>query len=82
MVRGIEGEPPVTVSIVLEGQEILSCGSVAKACMLLMGLIYALNLAYPATLRYTFEVFQKLLLELDGVRLSPKIQTFKVKLLS
>jgi len=58
------------------------CGSTAKACMLLMGLIYAMNLAYPPGLRYTFEVFQKLLLELDGIKLSPKGQGLKMKLLS
>ncbi|XP_061838112.2 uncharacterized protein [Nerophis lumbriciformis] len=63
-------EDPVDVSILVEGHEILpGCNSTAKACSLLMGLIYALNLAYPLTLRYTFEVFQKLMLELDGFKL-------------
>lgn len=76
-------EDPVDVSILVEGHEILpGCNSTAKACSLLMGLIYALNLAYPPTLRYTFEVFQKLLLELDGFKLSPKVNTLKLKLLS
>ncbi|XP_029915206.1 uncharacterized protein LOC115364767 isoform X2 [Myripristis murdjan] len=83
VVHGAEGEHPVDVSILLEGQDILpACGDTAKACMLLMGLIYALNLAYPTALRYTFEAFQKLFLELDAVKLSPKLQTLKVKLLS
>nr|XP_061785574.1 uncharacterized protein LOC133576400 isoform X2 [Nerophis lumbriciformis] len=76
-------EDPVDVSILVEGHEILpGCNITAKACSLLMGLIYALNLAYPPTLRYTFEVFQKLMLELDGFKLSPKVNTLKLKLLS
>ncbi|KAJ7996449.1 hypothetical protein DPEC_G00237190 [Dallia pectoralis] len=58
------------------------CGRTAKACTLPMGLIYALNLAYPPTLRYAFEVFQKLFLELDVVKMSPKVQSLKLKLLS
>ncbi|KAJ8002375.1 hypothetical protein DPEC_G00179260 [Dallia pectoralis] len=76
-------EGPVDVSILLEGREMFpGCGSTAKACTLLMGLIYALNLAYPPTLCYTFEVFQKLFLKLDVVKMSPKVQSLKLKLLS
>lgn len=81
VVHGDDGEHPVDVSIMLEGKKMLP-GCAAKACTLLMGLIYALNLAYPPTLRYTFEVFQKLFLELDGIKLSPKVQALKLKLLS
>lgn len=74
VVHGTDGEEPVDVSIILEGKEVLTgCNSTAKACTLLMGLIYSLNLAYPSTLRYTFEVFQKLFLELNGIKLSPKV---------
>lgn len=83
VVHGADGEDPVDVSILLEGKEMLpGCCNTAKACTLLMGLIYALNLAYPTTLRYTFEVFQKLFLELDGIKLTPKVQALKLKLLS
>uniref|UniRef100_A0AAY4AB35 Uncharacterized protein n=1 Tax=Denticeps clupeoides TaxID=299321 RepID=A0AAY4AB35_9TELE len=75
-----DGKDPVDVSIILEGKEILpGCHNAAKACALLMGLIYALNIAYPTTLCYTFEVFQKLFLELDGIKLSPKVQALKSK---
>ncbi|KAI7792288.1 uncharacterized protein LOC130547351 [Triplophysa rosa] len=78
-----DGEDPVDVSILLEGKEILpGCHNLAKACALLMGLIYTLNLAYPRALRYTFEVFQKRFLELDGMKLSSKVQTLKSKLMS
>ncbi|XP_027008640.2 uncharacterized protein LOC113646527 isoform X1 [Tachysurus fulvidraco] len=83
VVYGAGVEDSVDVSIILEGREILTgCHNVAKACALLMGLIYALNLAYPKDLRYTFEVFQKLFLELDGIKLSSKVQTLKSKLLT
>lgn len=76
-------EHPVGVSILLEGKEMLpGCGSTANVCTLLMGLIYALSLAYPPTLRYTFEMFQKLFLELDGIKLSPIVQALKWKFLS
>ncbi|RXN38416.1 immunoglobulin light [Labeo rohita] len=58
VVHGADGKDPVDVSIILEGKEILpGCHNTAKGCALLMGLIYALNLAYPRALRYTFEVF-------------------------
>lgn len=38
--------------------------NLTKAYTLLMGLIYAFNLAYTTTLHYTLEVFQKRFLEL------------------
>lgn len=80
VIHGAEGEDPVDVSILLDGAEILpGCCNTPKACALLMGLIYALNLAYPLSLRYTFEVFQKLFLELDVIKLSPKVQALKSK---
>ncbi|KAF3851507.1 hypothetical protein F7725_013279 [Dissostichus mawsoni] len=73
VVHGANGEDPVDAALLLEGKEMMpGCGSTAKACTLLMGLIYALNLAYPPTLRYTFEVFQKPFLGLDGIKLTPK----------
>jgi len=75
-------EDPADVSIVIEGNQVLNaCGNRTKACMLLMGLIYALNLEYPKKLKYTFEVFQKPFLELDGEKLLKKVQSFKSKLM-
>ncbi|XP_041859729.1 uncharacterized protein LOC121651524 [Melanotaenia boesemani] len=74
---------PADVSVIIEGTEVLTdCKSVAKACLLLMGLIYAMNLSYPTKLRYTFEVFQKLLLKLDCLKMSPKVQALHNKLLA
>ncbi|XP_028281977.1 uncharacterized protein LOC114448919 isoform X2 [Parambassis ranga] len=77
-----EGLAATDVSVIIEGTEVLAdCKSVAKACLLLMGLIYAMNLSYPTKLRYTFEVFQKLFLKLDCLKMSPKVQALHNKLL-
>ncbi|KAM7401515.1 hypothetical protein PAMP_016824 [Pampus punctatissimus] len=71
------------VSVIIEGREVLEgCRSVANACLLLMGVIYALNLSYPLKLKYTFEVFQKLFLELDILKMSSKVQALHKKLLA
>ncbi|KAI9535094.1 hypothetical protein NQZ68_007183 [Dissostichus eleginoides] len=65
---------PADVSIVIEGDRVLTlCGNETKACALLMGFIYALNLEYPKKLKYTFE--------LDGAKLLKKIQSLKCKLM-
>ncbi|XP_046706194.1 uncharacterized protein LOC124386405 [Silurus meridionalis] len=48
-------DDPVDVSIVIEGIQLISgCGYKTKACMLLIGLIYALNLEYPKKLKNFF----------------------------
>ncbi|XP_046692711.1 uncharacterized protein LOC124377327 [Silurus meridionalis] len=59
VVYGAGVEDSVDVSVILEGREILpGCHNVAKACALLMGLIYALNLAYP---KANFEIVSRTL---------------------
>lgn len=74
---------PVDVALVIDGSEVLTkCGNKTKACILLMGLIYALNLQYPSKLKNTFDFFQKVFLELDPKRLLNKVQTLKNKLLA
>ena len=76
------GCPPTDVIIVIDGTEVLGgCKTLTNACILLMGFVYSLNLSYPPKLKYTFEVFQKLLLELDDLKFSPKVDSLRRKLL-
>uniref|UniRef100_A0A3P9MGA3 Uncharacterized protein n=1 Tax=Oryzias latipes TaxID=8090 RepID=A0A3P9MGA3_ORYLA len=66
-------DPPA--DIVIEGVQILNdLPSIASACALLLGLIYALNWAYPKPLHLTFEVFQKKIMQLEHHKMSPKVQ--------
>ncbi len=75
------GDEPADVGVVLEGVAALEgLGNVANGVALLVGLIYALNLSYPKEFRYTFELLQKVFLELDGHKLSTKVQALKTKL--
>ena len=78
-----ENQNPSYVSVIIEGKEVLEdCRSLANACPLLMGVIYAVNLSYPLKLKYTFEVFQKLFLELDILKMSSKVQALHKKLVA
>uniref|UniRef100_A0A8C2XLA2 Uncharacterized protein n=1 Tax=Cyclopterus lumpus TaxID=8103 RepID=A0A8C2XLA2_CYCLU len=71
------------VGIVLEVLKVATAlDNIPRACCMLVGLAYAVNLAYPKKLRYTFEVFQKLLLKLDCSKLSLKVNSLKNKLLT
>lgn len=75
-------DQPVDVGVVIEGTEVLSSlRNAAVAVAMLFGLIYALNLSYPRELKSTVEVIQKVFFNLDGQRLSPKVQTLKNKML-
>ncbi|XP_065097841.1 sterile alpha motif domain-containing protein 3-like [Paramisgurnus dabryanus] len=74
-------DPPEDVGVVIEGCTVLQdLREIANGCAVLFGLMYCLNLSYPKELRYTFEFFQKVLMELDGNKLSTKVQVLKNKL--
>ncbi|KAJ4919257.1 hypothetical protein JOQ06_021773 [Pogonophryne albipinna] len=69
------------VRIVLEGVTVIQdLETVAFASAMFLGLIYSLNLSYPKKLSCTFEVLQKIIMELDGGVLSYKAQSLKTKL--
>lgn len=60
--------------VLIEGTEVLSnVPSNAAAVAMLFGLTYVLNLKYPKELKFTFEFFQKVLMELDSRKMTPKI---------
>lgn len=76
-----DGHLQKQAGIAIEGEEVLfGIPDVAHACTYLMGLIYALELRYPNKLKYTFEVFQKIFLELEDVnqKVSSKVHDLKV----
>lgn len=74
-------DEPEDIGIVLEGIKVLrNLENVALAVAMLFGLMYALNVSYPADLRYTFEIIQKILMELDGGKLSNKVLALKNRL--
>lgn len=74
-------EEPEDVGVVIEGVQLLqNLKSVTFGLVMLFGLIYALNLSYPQSLKFTFEFFQKVLMNLDGSKLSPKVQALTIKM--
>jgi len=64
-------------TIVVEGTKVLEEKDIPRCCALLMGIIYALNLSYCKKLKYIFEVFQRLFLDLDGQKASAKVMSLK-----
>uniref|UniRef100_A0A672FMJ4 Uncharacterized protein n=1 Tax=Salarias fasciatus TaxID=181472 RepID=A0A672FMJ4_SALFA len=70
------------VGVIIEGVVVLQdLDNVALATEMVFGLFYSLNMCYPSQLRYTLEVIQKVLMELDATQLSRKAQNLKTKLL-
>ena len=70
------------VSIILEGQVVMSTRSWTDSLVVLFGLIYALHLSYPEKLSGFFEFIQVVLLNLDEGRkqLKPKLQALRNEL--
>ncbi|KAK7925484.1 hypothetical protein WMY93_007794 [Mugilogobius chulae] len=62
-----ENNDPEEVGVIIEGVIVLrDLRELSIAFPLLFGLMYVLNLNYPQDLKYTFEFFQKVLMELDN----------------
>ncbi|KAI2661517.1 Demethylmenaquinone methyltransferase [Labeo rohita] len=69
------------ISIVTDGVEVLDeLLSVACACAIMFGHIYALNLKYPEGLKYTFEAFQKIIMDIESKQMSRRVQNLSSKL--
>lgn len=74
-------DEPEDTGIVLEGIKVLTdLDNVELAVAALFGLMYVLNLNYPADLRYTSEAVQKIFMELDGGKLSRRAFALKARL--
>lgn len=70
------------VGVIIEGEVVLrDLENVALASAMLFGLFYTLNMRYPSKLRYTFEVIQKIIMEVNATELSRKAQSLKTKML-
>ncbi|XDV39051.1 hypothetical protein PO909_008346 [Leuciscus waleckii] len=81
VIRSDGDQEPEDVGVVIEGIKVLSnLGSVIMGFVMLFGLIYALDLSFPDNLKYTFEFFQKVIMNMDGHKLNAKIQQLKIKL--
>ncbi|XP_026078313.1 uncharacterized protein LOC113056059 [Carassius auratus] len=71
-----------TTAIILEGTVVVDdLENLPQATCLLFGLIYALNLEYPAALKCTFDFIQRVILSLGHKSLKPKIQSLKNRLM-
>ena len=78
---GDELAPPKDIGLVIDGVEVLNnMPSIASACAMLFGLTYAVNLSYPVELKYTFETFQKIIMDIDGRQMSRRVQNLCAKL--
>lgn len=72
---------PRDVSVIIEGVDVMSLSTFSDAVSVLIGMIYALHLNYPKELKWTFEFFQKVLLELDGSNVKGRTLALKDELL-
>ncbi|GAA6090013.1 uncharacterized protein LOC113546702 isoform X2 [Tachysurus ichikawai] len=68
-------------AVVLEEAVVLKdISDLPSAVSYLFGLVFALDFEYPKELKYTFEMIEKVLLEM-GTHCSARVQSFKTKLL-
>lgn len=70
------------ISLILEEHRVLTdILDVPKAFALLMGLLYTVNIDYPKHMKYTFEAFQKVIMNIGGSSCSSRVHGFRNKLL-
>ena len=69
-------------AVVLEERIIFpSARDFPNAVAILMGLLYSLNIDYPKGLKYTFEIIQKVLMDIGGGQCSALVHGLRNKLL-
>ncbi|KAF4113961.1 hypothetical protein G5714_006506 [Onychostoma macrolepis] len=69
-----DGDDALDYYVVLEEQIALrDAVDLPHAAALLVGLIFALNIDYPKKLRYTFEVIQKIFIDLGDPAMYPAL---------
>lgn len=72
----------LTCSVVLEDQIILhDIKDFSQAVAMLMGLLYVLNIDYPKELCYTFEVIQKILMNIAADHCSARVHGLRNRIL-
>ena len=77
-----EDSDVVGFAVVLEQKVIFDgVGDFVSAVALLMGLLYGLNIDYPKGLRHTFEVIQKVIMDIGGDQCSALVHGLKNKVL-
>lgn len=74
-------EQPKEIGVIIDGVKVLTeLPSVAAGMAMLLGCCYDLNMEYPQGFRFTFEALQKILMELDSNKMSPKIRKLNSEL--
>ncbi|XP_077950088.1 uncharacterized protein LOC120822412 [Gasterosteus aculeatus] len=72
---------PASLKNIIEGEVVMdSIQDLPKAMCIVFGLMYALHLNYPKTMKLTFQFIQQVLLLLVHTDLKPKLQTLKNQL--
>lgn len=72
----------VDVAVILERHIVLrQLRNVPNGFAVLMGLLYSLNIDYPKGLKYTFEVIQKVIMDIGGSTCSARTHGLRNKLL-
>lgn len=72
---------PSSLTVTIEGQVVMdNIEDLPKAMCPLFGLVYALHLNYPKSMKLTFQFIQQVLLALGQSELKPRLQTLKNQL--